>query len=69
MKCRCKGSYTVEAALTVPLLVFVMAAGMRIGLGLYQEIKNENEAQLVEELWEVEDFYKNHWLKETLENE
>lgn len=69
MRCRRKGSYTVEAAMIVPILLFVMALGMKMGLVLYREIINENEVQIVEGLWEVEDFYRNHWLKEALGDE
>ncbi len=69
MRCRQKGSYTVEAAMIVPILLFVMALGMKMGLVLYREIIDENEVQMVEGLWEVEDFYRNHWLKEALGDE
>ena len=64
-----KGSYTVEAALVVPLLLFTMALGMKIGLTLYEEMKDEQEIQWAETQWEVEDFYRNQWLKEALEDE
>lgn len=63
-----KGSYTVEAALTMPILLFTIALGMKIGLLLYQEIRNEREQELVEELWEVEDFYRNQWISEGLDD-
>lgn len=69
MKRAYKGSYTVEAALLVPVLLFVMALGMKIGLILYREITQEDETQMTAELWEVEDFYKNHWIEEVLEND
>ena len=54
-----RGSYTVEASIMVPLLFFEIAFGMRMGLYLYQEIRQEREQQTV-----VSDFYKDQWISE-----
>lgn len=62
-RCR-RGSYTVEAAIWVPILVIMFAVGIHIGLNLYEEIGNQKEQQIVVELWEVKDFYKNQWIGE-----
>lgn len=59
-----KGSYTVEAAFIVPLLIGVMAFAMRLGIALYLEIKNEKEGEAVADMWEVEEFYKYQMIKE-----
>ncbi len=59
-----KGSYTVEAAFIVPLLIGVMAFAMRLGIALYVEIKNEKEGEAVADMWEVEEFYKYQMIKE-----
>ena len=57
-----KGSYTIEASVLIPLLLMVMALGMRMGIYLYQEIREQKEQQAVEELWEVKDFYQYQWI-------
>ncbi len=59
-----KGSYTIEASVLIPLLLMVMALGMRMGIYLYQEIREQKEQQAVEELWEVKDFYQYQWIGE-----
>ena len=53
-----KASYTVEAALTIPMLLFVMFFAMQMSFQLYDEICTQQEYELVEQLWEVRDFYR-----------
>ena len=53
-----KGSYTVEAAIIVPIFIFILAIGMKAGLILYSEIKQQQEQQILEEMWLVDDFYR-----------
>ena len=53
-----KGSYTVEAAIIVPIFIFILAIGMKAGLILYSEIKQQQEHQILEEMWLVDDFYR-----------
>jgi hypothetical protein len=55
---RCKASYTVEAAVIVPLAIAVMALAMRIGILLCQEVKAEKEAEALTQMWEVGEFYR-----------
>jgi hypothetical protein len=55
---RCKASYTVEAAVIVPVMIAVMALAMRIGILLCQEVKAEKEAESLEQMWDVEEFYR-----------
>jgi hypothetical protein len=64
-----KASFTVEASILVPILLFSMALAMKIGLFLYDEMKEQRESQQVESLWEVEDFYINEQIKEVLDDE
>lgn len=61
---RWKASYTVEAALIVPLLIGAMALAMRLGIVLYTEVRNEKEGEAVAAMWEVDEFYKYQILKE-----
>jgi hypothetical protein len=63
---RCKASYTVEAAVIVPLAISVMALAMRIGILLCQEVKQENESESLSLMWEVEDFYKYQAVEEVV---
>ena len=53
-----KGSYTAEAAIIVPIFIFILAIGMKAGLILYSEIKQQQEQQILEEMWLVDDFYR-----------
>lgn len=53
-----KASYTVEAALTIPMLLFVMFFAMQMSFQLYDEICAQQEYEVVEQLWEVRDFYR-----------
>lgn len=59
-----KGSYTIEAALTIPILLFVMLIGMKTGLSLYQDICREREQDAVMQVWAVKEFYRNQWIRE-----
>ena len=62
-----KGVYTIEASILIPLLLFVMATGIKIGLSLYGEIVDAHEEEQVMEVWAVEDFYKSNWIREVLD--
>lgn len=53
-----RGNYTVEAALIVPLYLFVLVLAIRISIHLYCEISEEANAVEREELWLVDEFYK-----------
>mgnify|MGYP002728131694 FL=1 len=55
---RLKGSYTIEAAIIVPIFIFLLAIGMRAGLILYDEIRLEREQEILDGLWLVDDFYR-----------
>lgn len=59
-----KASYTVEAAVIVPLVIGAMALAMRIGIMLYQEICDLREEESIGLMWEVEEFYRYQVLKE-----
>ena len=53
-----RGSYTVEAAIIVPIFIFMLAIGMRAGLILYDEIRHEREQEILDGMWAVDDFYR-----------
>ena len=55
---RLKGSYTIEAAIIVPIFIFLLAIGMRAGLILYDEIRQEREQEILDGLGLVDDIYR-----------
>ena len=62
-----KGSYTVEAAVLVPLLIWTMVTAMCIGINLLKEVRSEHEEEQIAELWAVDSFYRYQVLKEVTE--
>lgn len=64
-----KGSYTIEASLTVPILLFAMAIGMLLAIDLYQETLKTDEYYLVEDIWAVESFYRDDLVGGIIKNE
>lgn len=64
-----RGSYTVEAAILVPLFWLIVLIAIRAGILLYLEIKDENYIEDTAQMWEVEDFYRREWLKEIIDGE
>ena len=53
-----RGNYTVEAAVIVPLYLFVLVLAIRISIYLYCEIREDAKAAEREEIWLVDEFYK-----------
>jgi hypothetical protein len=53
-----KGSYTVEAAIAVPILIFTFVIAMKIGISLYQEIRDGEPDYFNDDVWVVDTFYK-----------
>lgn len=41
MKRTVKGVYTIEAAILIPLVLFIMAFGIHLGIELYTEVRCE----------------------------
>ena len=61
-----KGSYTVEAAVIVPIMIWMMAAVICMGITLVKDVQMQDEHKCVETMWEVEDFYKYQAVKEVV---
>ncbi|MEE1028996.1 MAG: TadE/TadG family type IV pilus assembly protein [Agathobacter sp.] len=61
-----KGSYTVEAAIIIPIFIFIMAVSIRAGIKLYQDITLQTEQKIVENMWVVDDFYRYQLGKEVI---
>lgn len=64
-----KGSYTVEAAILIPIYLFIMVGTIQIAISLYNEIKENSEVERVQKIWAVEEFYRNELIEELLKNE
>ena len=64
----CKAGYTVEASFMVPLLIGAMVIAMRMGIGCYEEVQQQNEHEAVCEMWEVKEFYHYQALKESVDD-
>ena len=44
-----RGSYTVEAAVIIPVLIWTMAAAMCTGIDLLHEVREEHEEKQIED--------------------
>lgn len=66
---RWRGSYTVEASLVVPIVIFAMALAMKLGIALYQEIEEQPEDREWAEMWGVGDFYNHQAIKEVFDDQ
>ncbi|MCI5857840.1 MAG: pilus assembly protein [Agathobacter sp.] len=57
-----KGSYTVEAALTIPLLLFVFAFAMQLAVSFYQEGRIDEKGYYEDDTWIVKNFYRDEFV-------
>lgn len=65
---RFKGSFTVEAVILVPLILFMMIGILKEGIQFYEECVEREIAQDVREWDGVSRFYEIWMLKEVGEN-
>lgn len=63
-KRRLRASYTIEAALLIPLFLMMMAVAMETGIRLYEETACVKEQEGLADIWAVEDFYRFSLMKE-----
>ncbi|SER89096.1 hypothetical protein [Lachnobacterium bovis] len=52
-----RASYTIEAAVMVPIILAVFLVTCNLSISLYKEISNEHEDKKIEKMWAVSDFY------------
>ena len=56
-KSRMKGSYTIEAAIYIPLVMFLLFQTMEIAIDEWQESKKREVCEVLQELDVVREFY------------
>lgn len=61
-----KGSYTVEGAIIIPIFIVMLAIAMKMGLVLYNEMKEDSSYEDATDMWLVDDFYNYQVLKEVV---
>ena len=59
-----KGSYTIEAAVWIPLLMLVVLLSLQTGIKLYQEVAYRTYSEKLKSLNIVQEFYSYQILKE-----
>ena len=64
MRRKRKASYTIEAAIYIPIILFMMANALKIGLNFFQESRQYEVNKKLEEFSAVEEFYYYHILDE-----
>lgn len=57
MKSRLKGSYTVEAAVYIPIILFMLFHSLDIAIDFWQESRERETSKQLEELDCVKEFY------------
>lgn len=60
------GSYTVEGAIIIPIFIVMLAIAMKMGLVLYNEMKEDSSYEYATDMWLVDDFYNYQVLKEVV---
>lgn len=61
-----KGSFTLEAAIWVPMLLLIYATVIKTGINLYVEVREQKECEAQKDMWMVDDFYKYQLVKEVV---
>lgn len=61
-----KGSCTVEGTIIIPIFIVMLAIAMKMGLVLYNEMKEDSSYEYATDMWLVDDFYNYQVLKEVV---
>lgn len=61
-----EGSYTVEGTIIIPIFIVMLAIAMKMGLVLYNEMKEDSSYEYATDMWLVDDFYNYQVLKEVV---
>lgn len=54
---RRKGSFTIEAVILIPFIIFLLISILEMGIGLYQESKNREYYDGIKNLDTIAKFY------------
>lgn len=61
---RVKGSYTIEAAIYIPIILFIMCQTLRIAIDFWQESRTREVNEVLLELDIVKEFYNYQVINE-----
>lgn len=61
---RIKGSYTIEAAIYIPMVLFILFHSLRMGIDYWQRSKEREVSQVLQKLDIVQEFYGYQILEE-----
>lgn len=59
-----KGSYTIEAAIYIPIILFIICQTMQLALGFWQDCRQREINPMLKELNCVKEFYNYQILDE-----
>lgn len=59
-----KGSYTIEAAIYIPIILFIMCQTLQIAIDFWQESREREVNKMLQELDIVREFYSYQVLDE-----
>ena len=62
-----KGSYTIEAAVWVSLLLMMIAMALKSGIFIYTEIVNKGQNEKLQKIDIVQEFYNYQILEEIIQ--
>lgn len=65
MKLWQSGSYTIEAAVYVPMMIFLILITLRSGISFYEESKNQKIYEGIQKMDTISEFYRYQMIKET----
>ena len=57
MKRRLKGSYTIEAAIYIPMILFILVQTMDLAIDFWQKSKSREVPGYIQKLDSVKEFY------------
>lgn len=66
---RKKGSYTIEAAILIPIYLFAVGTILHMAFSLYGQIKEQREENASVTYWAVRDFYRLEGMEAWIEDE
>lgn len=64
-----KGSYTVEGTILFPIFIAMLAVTMKLGIDLYNEIKNDSVYEAAVDIWLVDEFYMINQVSDVFNND